>query len=127
MYKFLLVANQRGEGQTLIAFPLDERFLAAVDRARGGKSRSAFVREALLGYMNDVHQMGLPKSIIEAPDRAGKGGRAAKVPASPILNDAPHPSAPKSKGPVRYDAKPPKKKAKRGGVHGSNGSKPDNG
>jgi len=72
------VANQRAAGQTLIAFPLDEKFLKEVDSARGDISRSAFVREALRNYLT-AQGHSIPKDLAAAPDRAGKGGRKSKI------------------------------------------------
>jgi hypothetical protein len=61
--------NQRGPGQKLICFSLDRQFLAAIDLARGAKTRSQFVREAIF---REVSSSGirLDPKIIFPPDRA---------------------------------------------------------
>ncbi len=61
--------NVRAKGQMLISFPLDEAFLAQMDAARGHKSRSQFIREAIF---REIHALGIkvnPK-IVFPPDRA---------------------------------------------------------
>jgi hypothetical protein len=68
-----------------VAFPLDEEFLAALDKARGAKSRSALVREAIYEHLTSLGYV-LPKSLTHPPDRAGKGGRPAKVVKAPKAN-----------------------------------------
>lgn len=69
--------NQRGPGQRLVAFPLDEQFLAEIDEARGSQSRSEFVREAIYRLLKEKGRH-LPAAVVKAPDRAGKGGRKKK-------------------------------------------------
>jgi hypothetical protein len=66
------VPGQRSPDQKLIAFPLDEALLDEVESARGAKSRSQFIREALAHYLH--HELGIQvkKGIENAPDRAGK-------------------------------------------------------
>ena len=88
------MANQRAAGQTLIAFPLDEKFLAEVDSARGETSRSAFVREALRNYLV-AKGHPIPRDLTAAPDRAGKGGRKSKItPMDPGLGKVAEDSVP---------------------------------
>lgn len=115
MYKFR-VPGQRGRGQTLVAFPLDEELLAALDQARGPLSRSAILRKALFDHLR-AKGYQLDESLIAAPDRAGKGGRT-KSSAPALLNEskdkAESATAPKTK--VKY-TRPPRKRA--GGGHGS--------
>ena len=64
--------NQRAAGQSLVGCHVDAQFLAEIDRARGGRSRSDFLREALFLHLK---QMGyrLPEAMKYAPDRTGKG------------------------------------------------------
>lgn len=66
--------SKRSDGQKLIAFPVDVRLLAMVEKARGRMSRSAWIRKAVV---NELVRMGfdVPEDIGEAPDRVGKGGR----------------------------------------------------
>lgn len=61
-----------------MAFPLDEQLLAALDRARGARSRSAVVREAIYSMLK-AQGYQLPPALVNAPDRVGKGGRPKKV------------------------------------------------
>lgn len=99
----------RSDGQTLVAVALDQRLLDEIDRRRGGVNRSAFIRESLVAHYK------LPAHLAAAPDRTGKGGRPPKPmdynaedQRSAILNDAPNPEAPVSKGRVNYSNKPKK-------------------
>ena len=71
--------NQRASGQTLIGCHLDAEFVDAIDRARGGKSRSQFLREVLYWYVTQKCSIALPSHLMHAPDRAGKGGRPRKA------------------------------------------------
>jgi hypothetical protein len=57
---------------------VDAEFAAAIDKARRGKSRSQFLREALYRYLATECGITLPQEIMHAPDRAGKGGRKRK-------------------------------------------------
>lgn len=70
-----------------MAFPLDEQLLAALDRARGAKSRSAVVREAIYAMLKEQGYQ-LPASVVHAPDRAGKGGRQKRVVEMPVAKVA---------------------------------------
>jgi hypothetical protein len=76
--------NQRATGQTLIGVHLDAEFVAAIDRARGGKSRSQFLREVLFLYVTKECRIHLPENFMHAPDRAGKGGRPKKTVLKPL-------------------------------------------
>jgi hypothetical protein len=69
------VPGQRSPDQKLIAFPLDEALLDEVESARGAKSRSQFIREALTHYLH--HELGVQvrEGLQNAPDRAGKKHR----------------------------------------------------
>lgn len=69
--------NQRASGQSLIGCHVDAQFLAEIDAARGGKSRSDFLREALYDYLKKLGY-DLPPAWKYAPDRTGKGGRPKK-------------------------------------------------
>jgi hypothetical protein len=100
------VIKSRSDGQTLVAVALDQRLLDEIDRRRGLVNRSAFIRESLVAHYN------LPAHFAAAPDRTGKGGRAAKSliyntqsQNASILNDAPNPEALPSKGRVSYSNK----------------------
>jgi hypothetical protein len=71
--------NQRASGQILIGCHLDAEFVAAIDKARQGKSRSQFLREVLFWYVTQQCKISLPASMMHAPDRTGKGGRPRKA------------------------------------------------
>jgi hypothetical protein len=71
--------NQRASGQTLIGCHLDADFVAAIDKARQGKSRSQFLREVLFWYVTKECRINLPAHLMHAPDRTGKGGRPKKL------------------------------------------------
>lgn len=89
------VPRNRSPGQTLVAFSLDKELEKAIDSARGGKSRSQFIREAL------AMKLGVSLHLAEAPDRAGKGGRPKKnddeLPAKPVAYEAKRPATKKAK------------------------------
>lgn len=70
--------DQRAAGKSLVGCHVDDIFAAEIDRARGRKSRSDFLREALYDYLKEKHRTTLPASVKYAPDRAGKGGRPKK-------------------------------------------------
>jgi hypothetical protein len=74
--------NQRASGQTLIGCHVDANFAAEIDRARNGKSRSDFLREALFEHLKSLGYR-LPETIKYAPDRAGKGGPRGGLKAVP--------------------------------------------
>lgn len=70
--------NQRGENQTRLVFALDKELLEALDKARPpGVTRSEWLRAAMV---NELARVGCPvdPALINAPDRAGKGGRPRK-------------------------------------------------
>jgi hypothetical protein len=71
----------------MIGVRVDDVLLAEIDRVRGDMSRSDFVRraafDALLSAGSD-----LPKSVVAAPDRAGKGGRPKKDTVSLVAEDS---------------------------------------
>jgi hypothetical protein len=71
--------NQRATGQTLIGCHLDADFVAEIDAARGVRTRSQFLRDALFFYLCEKCGRRIPDSWRYAPDRAGKGGRPRKV------------------------------------------------
>ena len=62
---------------------MDAAFLAEIDRVRGGRSRSDFLREALFEHLKraGVH---LPEALKHGPDRTGKGGRPRKTSLKPM-------------------------------------------
>jgi hypothetical protein len=66
------VSKPRSPGQTLIGVAVDEHLLDAIDKNRGGLTRSAFVRNAIGKYL------GISGDVLHAPDRTGKGGRPKK-------------------------------------------------
>jgi hypothetical protein len=76
--------NQRATGQTLIGCHLDADFVAAIDRARKGRSRSQFLREALHYYLSECCGIRLAEEKKHAPDRTGKGGRPRKQNLEPL-------------------------------------------
>lgn len=89
---------------------VDERFAREIDAARGGKSRSEFLREAIHSYMC-CKGRELPESFKYAPDRAGKGGRPRKQPVEPtvMMNEDTKPDPIPEQKPVKY----PKGKGKK--------------
>lgn len=81
--KTALMPDQRAAGQSLVGCHVSSEFLDEIDRARRGKSRSDFLREALY---DQLKRMGytLPEALKFAPDRTGKGGRPKKAVLSPV-------------------------------------------
>lgn len=73
-----LMPDQRAAGKSLVGCYVDESFAAEIDRARGGKSRSDFLREVLFNYLEKAG-FTLKDEWKFAPDRAGKGGRPKKA------------------------------------------------
>lgn len=67
------MSKPRSPGQTLIGVAVDEKLLAAIDKKRGGLTRSAFVRQAIGNFL------GVAGDLLNAPDRTGKGGRPRKT------------------------------------------------
>lgn len=76
------VANKRAKGQTLIGCHLDETFLAEIDKARGPKNRSEFLREVIYDHLKS-RGFVIPESVQFAPDRSGKGGPKKKSVSKP--------------------------------------------
>lgn len=75
----------------LLPFKLDPHLIEKIDEARGSKSRSFFMREALAAYLNSL---GIPVSddMIYAPDRTGGISYASTLPTSNSrLNEDPAP------------------------------------
>ncbi len=70
--------DQRAAGKSLVGCHVDAAFLAEIDRARGGKSRSDFLREALYEHLKALG-IQIPERLKHAPDRSGKGGRPKKA------------------------------------------------
>jgi hypothetical protein len=60
--------NVRGKNQTLITCPLDADFLAEIDRARGRKNRSQFLREAIAEKLNGMG-FRVSEDMVFPPDR----------------------------------------------------------
>lgn len=94
--------GKRAPGQVFIGFPVDAELLAAIDKQRGPKSRSLFIREAIFKDLEEMG-VGLSPQIVRAPDRVGKGGRPKKI--------VPPPPAMVAEEPPEYGAE--KKKTKR--------------
>lgn len=69
--------DQRAPGKSLVGCHVDDAFLEVIDRARGGKSRSDFFREAIFDYLQRAGYV-LPEKLKYGPDRTGKGGRPKK-------------------------------------------------
>ena len=68
--------------------------LNAINRTRGELGRSQFMRDAISEKIESINKTSLPREIVAAPDRAGKGGpRTAKYPSlldkGSELNDKP--------------------------------------
>jgi hypothetical protein len=84
------VPSQRAAGQSLIGCHIDNDFAAEIDAARGSKSRSDFLREAIWKYLESTGKR-LPPQYKHAPDRAGKGGRPRKIAVTPssMMNEEP--------------------------------------
>lgn len=68
------MGKPRSDGQVTITISLSEDLVAGLDDCRGSEARSAFLRKALA---EKLKAMGLAVSAaaVQAPDRAGKGGR----------------------------------------------------
>jgi len=62
----------------MIGVRVDDDLLAEIDRYRGSMSRSEFVRLAAFESLKSKGS-SLPRSVINAPDRAGKGGPRATM------------------------------------------------
>ncbi len=92
-------AVPRSKGQSRITITLSEELLESVDAARGGMSRSAFIREAM------VEKLDLDEKLSLAPDRVGVGGRPTHKPKDAVPKDAvpkdavPKDAEPKESGP----------------------------
>jgi hypothetical protein len=61
------------EKTKLLGFFADRDLTRIVDKVRGAKGRSQFLREAVVEYM-ESHGEVIPAHLRNAPDRAGKGG-----------------------------------------------------
>jgi hypothetical protein len=61
--------NQRKAGQTFIGCQADEELVAALDRARGYKDRSLFIREAIAEKLRKTG-VSVPEKLIHPPPRA---------------------------------------------------------
>jgi hypothetical protein len=71
--------NARSKDQTLLAFTLDHALALALDTASAGRgeNRSAFIRRAIVNYLEELG-MTLPAGLALAPDR--RRPKAAAVP-----------------------------------------------
>ncbi len=74
--------GQRAKNQRLIAFALDYRLLAAMDRARGNRNRSQFVRDALLLELQRLGVVVDP-AVAVPPDRVRTPSGEASLVAEP--------------------------------------------
>jgi hypothetical protein len=61
------------ENTRLLGFYANRELAHLVDRLRKSKSRSQFMREATIEYL-ERHQVVVPRELKDPPDRAGKGG-----------------------------------------------------
>lgn len=68
------MANKRASGQALLGFWADPELALRVDAARGHSSRSQFLRDALAEKLANLG-IDVPRGMVVAPDRAGKGGQ----------------------------------------------------
>lgn len=93
---------------------VDQRFAAEIDAARGCKSRSDFLREAIYEYLC-CQGKRLPESFKHAPDRAGKGGRPRKNPDTKnvMMNDEQNEQPAPPMKPVTYEKGSRKKPTKK--------------
>ena len=93
--------GKRSEGQRLVAVPMDSELLDLMDKKRGTKNRSQFIREAI------AKMLGLSPEITHAPDRV-KSHQVHRL--NVTLNDEPstEPTPPRQDG--RVHPKPPRKK-----------------
>lgn len=74
----------------LLPFKLDPDFLEKIDAARGFKSRSFFIREALANYLRTLGY-DITDSMIYPPDRAAAASQASE---RMMLNDRLDPASP---------------------------------
>ena len=70
-----------------MTFQVSDAFAAEIDRARGFKSRSDFIRAAIFAYLEKHTESALDKDWQRAPNRCGKGGRSKKVTLPAIGDD----------------------------------------
>lgn len=68
MFNWVRMANQRRPGQTFIGCQVDEKLLWAVERGRGRKDRSLFVREAIAEKLRSLG-IRVPDELVYPPDR----------------------------------------------------------
>jgi hypothetical protein len=78
--------NQRAKDQVMIAFALDEALANGLDAARGGLSRSQFIREAIGNLLRGMGY-AVPEKATHAPDRTRPYGRNKDATAAAELND----------------------------------------
>jgi hypothetical protein len=63
------VPNQRRPGQIFVGCQADEQLIADLDRARGRKDRSQFIREAIAEKLESLG-IRVPERLIYLPPRA---------------------------------------------------------
>lgn len=116
----------RTNTQKLVTLHVDDVLFNAAEKARGRVNRSQWIRDAIAEKCKR-EGIEVPEDAVYAPDRGRTSGQRwapetlRKTGDSPaLLNDAPNPEAPVSKGPVSYKKakKVPKKNAKPGRAHG---------
>lgn len=98
--------GKRSEGQRLVAIPMDSELLNLMDKKRGPKNRSQFIREAI------AKMLGLPSEAAHAPDRV-KSLQPTHLLAV-TMNDKPttETAPPQAKRVTYDDAKPKARKKK---------------
>lgn len=69
------MANQRAHGQQLLGFWADQELLGLIDDARGSRSRSQFLRDAIAAELDRIG-VAFDRAITSPPDRARRGGKA---------------------------------------------------
>jgi len=97
--------GKRSEGQRLVAIPMDSELLSLMDKKRGAKNRSQFIREAI------AKMLGLSSDAAHAPDRVKRLEPTHRL--NVVLNDEPSAEKPSEPKRVTYDdAKPKARRAK---------------
>ena len=68
--------NQRKPGQTFIGCQIDEALLALLDKARGRRGRSLFLREAIAEKLGESGYK-IAEDLIYPPDRAANSANVS--------------------------------------------------